>query len=133
MAITFFPKAGMVLMCDFNGCVEPEINKVRPVVIVSPNNLNRPGMCTIVPLSTTAPDPVRNYHYKLRTNPLGTENDAWAKCDLVMSVSFLRLDRIKLGRGKYVTANISMDQVREIRQCAALSFGLTLESDVVPY
>jgi mRNA interferase MazF len=125
MAINFHPKAGMVLMCDFKGCIEPEINKLRPVVVISPSNMTRPGLCTVVPLSTTAPDPVENYHYKLISNPLGGP-ECWAKCDLVTTVAIVRLDRVKLGRGKYITANISMDQVREIRSKAALSFGLNI-------
>lgn len=129
MPINFHPKAGMVLMCDFGDCVSPEINKVRPVVVISPNNMRRPGLCTVVPLSTTAPVPVENYHYKLLSNPLGGEADNWAKCDLVTTVSTKRLDRIKLGRGTYVTGHISMEQVREIRRKAALSFGIDITTE----
>ena len=84
MAITFHPKPGQVLFCDFSGYVFPEIVKTRPVVVVSPSHLARPGLVTVVPLSTTVPDPVRSYHYKLQGNPVpgSTAAETWAKCDL---------------------------------------------------
>ncbi|MGH9958192.1 MAG: type II toxin-antitoxin system PemK/MazF family toxin [Pyrinomonadaceae bacterium] len=65
MPIIFHPKAGAVLMCDFNGFRKPEMIKTRPVVIVSPNHLNRHGLYSVVPLSTTAPNRIEPYHYKL--------------------------------------------------------------------
>lgn len=123
MALLLHPKAGMVLSCDFRGYIAPEIVKRRPVVIISPNHLKRPGLYTVVPLSTTAPDPICNYHYKLKGNPIPGENkEVWAKCDLVATVAFERLDRVKLGRGTYQVGYVSMEQVREIRLCAARSF-----------
>lgn len=129
MAITFHPKAGMILMCDFKGLIAPEIVKTRPVVIISPNSLARAGLCTIVPLSTTAPDPVRSYHYKLPHDPLRNGAENWAKCDLVMSVACSRLDRIKIARGQFITGAISMEHVREIRRLSAHSFGLDIQSE----
>ena len=120
-------------MCDFSGMIKPEITKKRPVVIISPNNLVRKDLCTVIPLSTTAPCPVEKYHYKLPQNPLKNEAETWAKCDLVMSVSVERLDRIKVGRGNYFVANISMDQVRRMRRLASYSFGIdiSLDSDII--
>ena len=125
MSIAFIPKPGYVLMCDFTGYVAPEIIKVRPVVIVSPAHLTRPGLVSIVPLSTTPPNPVEPYHYRLNGNPIpgSSEVEVWAKCDMLATVRLERLDRIKVGRGNYQTANISMDQVRAIRRCVILSLG----------
>jgi uncharacterized protein YifN (PemK superfamily) len=127
VALLIHPKAGMVLSCDFVGYILPEIVKRRPVVVISPNHLTRPGLFTVVPLSTTAPVPICNYHHKLTGNPIPGEGaEVWAKCDLVASVAFGRLDRIKIGRGNYQVGYVSMDQVREIRLCAARSFGVVL-------
>jgi uncharacterized protein YifN (PemK superfamily) len=127
MALSVYPKAGMVVACNFHGYVEPEMIKVRPVVVISPNHLRRPGLCTIIPLSTTAPDPIEPYHYKLAASPFPHEPElAWAKCDMVATVSVLRLDRVKLGRGKYQIYYVSMDTVRAMRRCACLSFGIDL-------
>lgn len=130
MALTIHPKAGMVVVCDFAGYQTPEIVKVRPVVVITPNHLPRPGLCTVVPLSTTAPDPVQPYHYKLIHSPFPHDPaEVWAKCDLVASVSLARLDRVKVERGVYKVFNISMDQVREIRRCCALSLGIDAKAD----
>jgi uncharacterized protein YifN (PemK superfamily) len=125
MALIFHPKAGMVLHCDFSGYVAPEIIKRRPVAIVSPNHLYRPGLFTVIPLSTTPPNPVCRYHYKLSGNPIpGESAEVWAKCDLVATVSIVRLDRIKIARGNYQVGYVSIDQVREMRHCACHSLGV---------
>ncbi len=126
MAITFHPKAGMVLACDFRGYIAPEIVKTRQVVVISPNHLLRPGLCTVVPLSTTAPNTICDYHYRIIGNPVpgDTTPEIWAKCDLVAAVSYDRLDRIKLSRGNYIVGNLSMNQVRAIRLAVARSLGL---------
>lgn len=118
------------MVCDFRGYIAPEIIKTRPVVIISPNHMRRPGLVTVVPLSTTAPDPIEGYHYQLNGNPVpgSNEPEVWAKCDLVATVCVSRLDRVKIGRGNFETGHVSMDQVRQIRRCAALSFGLDLLS-----
>jgi uncharacterized protein YifN (PemK superfamily) len=127
MALQIHPKAGMVVACDFRGYIAPEIVKLRPVVIISPNHINRPNLCTVVPLSTTEPIPFLPYHYLLQGNPLPGQNTVvWAKCDLVATVCFDRLDRVKIGRGSYQIGHISMSQVREIRQCVARSIGIEL-------
>lgn len=125
MALTFFPKPGYVLICDFAGYVAPEMIKVRPVVIVSPAHLNRPGLYMVIPLSTTAPDPVEPYHYKLLGNPVpgSSETEVWAKCDMIATVSAERLDRIRVERGRYERGNVSMDQVRAMRRCVVVSLG----------
>jgi hypothetical protein len=47
-----------------------------------------------------------------------------------MSVSIDRLDRIKIGRGTYFVANVSMDQVREMRKLASYSFGAIIDNQV---
>lgn len=125
MPIKFIPKPGHVLMCNFSGYVAPEIVKVRPVVIVSPAHLVRPGLVSVVPLSTTAPAPVQPYHYRLVGNPIpgSPSTEVWAKCDLVATVRLERLDRVKVGRGDYQSVNVSMDQVRAIRRAIILSLG----------
>ena len=126
--IQFYPKAGMVLMCDFDGYRVPEIVKNRPVVVVSPTRLTRHGLTTVVPLSTTAPSPVQPYHYILEGNPIpGNARLAWAKCDLVATVRYERLDRIRVDRGTYQVGRVSMDQVRAIRNCVAISIGIDLD------
>jgi uncharacterized protein YifN (PemK superfamily) len=125
MALTFHPKAGMVLVCDFRGAIVPEISKVRPVVVISPNHPRRAGLVTVVPLSTTTPEPVRTFHYRLSRHPIPSWSTApWAKCDLVTSVSIERLDRVRLGHGKYGVGHVDEEELRQIRLAAARSFGV---------
>lgn len=126
MAIKFYPKAGMVLVCDFKGYILPEIVKAREVVVISPNDIIRPNLCTVVPLSTTRPNPICNYHYRLIGNPIPGDDaeEIWAKCDMVATVSYDRLDRVRIARGTYAIGTVSMDQVRQIRLAVARSIDL---------
>ena len=91
-------------MCDFNkGFVPPEMVKRRPVVVISHKIRRRADLCTIVALSTTAPEERMPYHGIIRLPERCPEwmrrNDVWVKGDMVYSVSFKRLDLIRLGKG----------------------------------
>ena len=117
----------MVLMCDFTGFIVPEMVKTRPVVIISPNHMNRPGLFTVVPISTTAPRKAEFYHFKFASNPMpGRIGESWAKCDMVVSVARQRLDRIKVSRGKFDVGWVSVPDLGEIRRRAAMSFGVEI-------
>jgi uncharacterized protein YifN (PemK superfamily) len=59
MAIHFHPQRGTIVVCDFRGFEAPEMQKRRPVVVVSPRLRHRDNLCTVVPLSTTAPRTAR--------------------------------------------------------------------------
>lgn len=126
------PDAGAVLKCDFSGFVEPEMHKGRWVVVVSPKDLPRPRLLTIVPLSTTAPDPVEKHHVKLKTvlpHNEGTDIEVWAKCDMVFSASFKRVnlwwrDKSVLGKRVYTPISISDEELAEIRKGILYSVGL---------
>ena len=118
-----------MLICDFSGFKMPEMVKARPVVIVSPNHLIRPGLVTVVPLSTTQPEPVQTYHYRLNGSPIpgNAATEVWAKCDMICCVSLHRIDRVKIHRGNYMVGYVSMEQVKRIRIAAAASFGVTIK------
>ncbi len=125
MAITFHPKAGMILMCDFSGFRAPEMIKTRPVIIISPNHLPRPGLCTVVPMSTTDPEPAQPYHYRFEKNPMPQSNGAaWAKCDMVATVCVSRLDRLKVSRGIFTVRNVTKDELAAIRGCVKYAIGI---------
>src|SRR3972149_4640229 len=98
MALDFHPNAGTLLVCDFSGFKEPEMVKTRPVVVIS-GRRRRVGLVTIVPLSTTAPDPVEDHHHRMDPRSLPGKfavRPTWAKCDMVATVATCRLDRIKI-------------------------------------
>ncbi len=134
MAIQFHPEQGTLVVCDFNGFVLPEMVKRRPAVIVSPRLRTRPGLCTLVPLSTTPPAQVAPYHFKLHvTPPLPPPYDAifhWVKADMLYTVSFARLQMPFLGKdasGKriYDVRVIDKADLRKIQHCILHGIGLT--------
>lgn len=120
MPINFHPRAGTVLHCDFDGYVQPEIIKVRPVVVVC--TMKRPGLVMVVPLSTTQPEKVENHHHRLSRNPIpGDARASWAKCDMVTTVRFARLDRHKTKKRHYIDLTIGIDDLTAIRRCVAIA------------
>lgn len=94
----FYPKLGHVLICDFTrGFVAPEMLKHRPVVVISPGTTHIRKLCTVVPLSTTQPATVMGWHFPLSASPLPetpAHIQVWAKCDMLYTVSFDRLDKL---------------------------------------
>ena len=46
---------------------------------------------------------------------------------MVATVSFERLDRVKLGRGNYQTGAVSIEQVKAIRRAALVALGIDLQ------
>lgn len=91
------PDKGEIVFCDFTPFAAPEMVKRRPCIVISPRMNSRPSICTIVPLSTTAPSPIEGYHCEISLNPLlrapFDNPKAWAKCDMLYTVSITRLDR----------------------------------------
>jgi uncharacterized protein YifN (PemK superfamily) len=127
MGITFAPRRGAILMCDFGPdpsesstypvnapplSMSPEIRKLRRVVVVSTNALNHPhgrepGLCSVVPFSATRPGKVGPWDIFI---PAGSYRsltvDVWAKCASTAQVSHGRLDRVLAGR-TYVQENMT--------------------------
>lgn len=129
--LPYHPKSGEVLRCDYCNLVEPEMAKVRWVVVLSPKFLNRPNLCTVIPLSTSAPRKVEKYHVQLENDPAPNSTPGtivWAKCDMLMTVSFSRLSAFYVGRkdGKrnYVTLEVSGKELGLIKQGALYALGL---------
>lgn len=119
MALKFHPKPGTILVCDYAGFRVPEMVKRRPCVVVSPRLRRRHDLCTVVPLNATPPKPPRPYHHLITLDrPLPHAFDAaamWAKCDMLATVSFARLDLIKVGRRRYIQPTLpagDMDRIR---------------------
>jgi len=134
MAIKTAPALGTILTCDFDqGFREPEMVKRRPVVVVSPQIAWRPGLCTVVALSTTAPDPPRPYHCRLVLDPPLPQpwaSDMWVKGDMIYAIGFHRLDLIRLGRNdetkvrRYRLNPLTAAQLKDVRACVLHGLGL---------
>ncbi len=132
MAITFHPRPGQILLCDFShGFQEPEMVKSnRPVVILTSPIVGRANLVTILALSTRTPTKVMPYHYQVPDNSMPQlgrfqGRDTWVKGDMIYTVGFHRLDLIKLGKrnpkaGKriYFNQRLGREQMKEIYSCA---------------
>lgn len=132
MTIIFHPDPGVVLVCDYAGFKVPEMTKRRPVIVVSPRFRDRDKLCTVVPLSTTAPKRVCPYHCEIVFDPLLPEPynspRMWVKADMLCAVSFERLTLLAAGKdeeGKriYDVRHISDEDLRRVRDCVLMGLG----------
>ena len=133
MTLQFHPKIGAILVCDFSkGFVAPEMVKRRPVIVISPPISQRHRLCTIIPLSTKIPETIRPYHVDLGNLNLPRPFDIgpnWAKCDMIYSVSFDRLELFRKrnaidGKREYDEFFISSENLKKIRAGFLISVGL---------
>ncbi len=106
MAIRFPVGPGTILLCDYSlgGFREPEMVKKRPALVISPRLPYRDGLCAVVPLSGTAPPRAVAYVVRLELEtPLPEpfqQRIWWAKCDMIATVGFARLDLFRTGRDR---------------------------------
>lgn len=132
MPLTYYPSAGEILLCRYDDVViDPEMRKPRPIVVVGPRLRSRARLVAVVPLSTTEPIRIEDFHFRLTLeHPLPQPFDnptMWAKCDMVSSVSLSRLDRFKEphrrgGGRQWRTGRVTAEQLRSVR--AGLLCGL---------
>jgi len=106
MALQHYPGAWRIMMCDFNtGFKEPEMLKRRPVITISKSRNDGAPLCSVVPLSNTPPEVVRDYHYILPKDQmpkyLENEHEQWVKADMLTTVAFFRLTLLWSGRDQH--------------------------------
>lgn len=135
MPLSYYPRLGEVLVCHYgHQAIHPEIGKSRPCVVIGPRLRNRGGLVGVVPLSTTAPPEMCDYHRIIEFNPTmpAPYNSPvmWAKCDLFSNVSLERLDRFKLPAKRYggprtfTTGQLGEDVVAELKRAVLCGLGL---------
>lgn len=105
--------------------------KKRPVVVVGRRSKD---LCVVVPLSTTEPATLRDFHQSVDLSfgpPHLRAGQTWAKCDMLSTVAYWRLDRFfqgrnAAGRRNYRDYQISDDDLRAVRRgiLAALDISL---------
>jgi uncharacterized protein YifN (PemK superfamily) len=106
LAITFAPRRGAILLCDFDmACVPPEMNKRRQVIVVSRREMNHrhakaAGLCTVVPVSATQPASLGPEDVFLPAGRYWSfSRDSWIKCRVLCTLSHDRLDLLlRFGR-----------------------------------
>lgn len=135
MALLYYPNPGEVLLCEYGEkVIPPEMSKRRPVVIVTPRLRRRGELVGVVPLSTTAPDHMEDFHRQLELAqllpPPFDSPVMWAKCDMFSVVARARLDRFKAGRAEgqrqYIAGKLNAEQLKAVK--AGLLCGLGLSS-----
>ena len=134
MTIQFPPVPGDILICDFSsGFRPPEMVKRRPVLVLSPRLRHWDGLCTVVPLSTTAPRRAVPYQC-LVTLPFAPPppfqaTEVWAKADMLATVAFARLDlmrsaRLAGGRRAYLKIRLGDPDLSRVQECVRIALGL---------
>ena len=137
MPLPFYPRAGMLLVCDLTDFKPPEMDKHRPVIIISPRLPHRSDVVTVVPTSTQKPRHSLPFCVQLSKNYHPTEADQpapWAKCDMLMNLSAERLNGFKVGRRKFDHPIVSAEDLERVRRGVlhALGFGNLLETGESP-
>lgn len=127
MAIKFYPRAGQIFIGDFSDLKEPEMTKIRPVIVVSPRLPYRSEIVAVVPISLTAPKHNLPFCYRLSRNYHPQEPDdlpCWAKADMVMNVATRRLEAIKIGRRQYAYPTLTPEDLAGVRHAVLCGLGL---------
>ncbi|WP_458183732.1 type II toxin-antitoxin system PemK/MazF family toxin [Bradyrhizobium sp. 14AA] len=133
MTVIAHPVPGTIVRVDLNeGFREPEMRKRRPCIVLSPPLAGRDFMCTIVPLSTTAPRRPRDYHLKLTLDPPLPEPfenpEMWVKGDIVLTVAFHRLRLLfsgwNSGQRVYDVRILDDGTLEKVRDCVRNGLGL---------
>jgi uncharacterized protein YifN (PemK superfamily) len=135
MGIKYPVGIGTVLLCDYSrgGFQPPEMVKKRPAIVISPRLPHRDGLCTVIPLSADEPDHPVDYVARIEFDePLPYPfpySVFWAKCDMIATVSFERLDlfhteRDQYGKRRYLHPKMSAEELARVRVCVLKAIGL---------
>lgn len=125
-----------ILLCDYSagGFLPPEMVKRRPAIVVSPRLPHRDGLCTVVPLSGSPSGRQLAYEVELRLAaplPHPFQQDVWwAKCDMLATVGFERLDLFRTGRDqdgkrKYLQPKLGRDDFTRIQNGILSALGMS--------
>lgn len=133
LTVVAHPAPGTIVRVDLSqGFRVPEIGKRRPCVVLSPPLPGRDFMCSIVPLSTSDPKRIRNYHTRLTFDPpLPEPYDSpvmWVKGDIVLTVAFHRLRLLfsgwNSGQRVYDVRVLSAEDLERVKVCVRNGLGL---------
>ena len=134
MAIQYSVSPGTIVICDYStGFHVPEMVKRRPAVVISSRLPRRDGLCTVVPMSESAPDHPQLYQCRLElTDDIpGFEGLVkWAKADMLATVGYGRLDLPRTARDKanglrrYLQLKLRPEQLDQVRTCVLHTLGM---------
>jgi mRNA interferase MazF len=135
MGINFPVGPGTVVVCDYDlgGFKAPEMVKKRPAIVISPRLPHRDGLCTVVPIASDPGEREVDYVVRLEFKPAlpypFVYDVAWAKCDMLATVCFDRLnlfhtDRDQYGKRKYLRPRLSATDLQRVRKGVLYAIGL---------
>ncbi|PCJ89923.1 MAG: hypothetical protein COA52_11170 [Hyphomicrobiales bacterium] len=136
MPIREHPPQGSIVCVDYStGFQKPEMVKTRLAIVLSPKMTSRPHLCTIVPLSLTAPSNPMPFN-KLISIPFQLpqswgQHERWIKGDMINAVGFHRINLLRLGKNKagkriYQYQALPDSLFKIVRQCALHGIGLSI-------
>ena len=135
MALMFPVAPGTILRCDYSrgGFQEPEMVKARPAIVISLRLPYRDNLCTLVPISGSHSGRELPYVVRLEFDPPLPDpypyEVAWAKCDMIATVGFQRLDlfrtrRDQTGKRKYLHPKLSVEDFARVQRGVLNALGL---------
>lgn len=133
MTVILHPAPGTIVRVDLsNGFRPPEMVKRRPAIVLSPEISGRPNLCSIVPLSTTAPKHPAPHHCVIKLDPpLPAPYDSpemWVKGDIVLTVAFHRLRLLfsgwDHGQRVYDVRVLDAENLAHVKECVRSGLGL---------
>lgn len=133
MSITAHPQSGTILRVDLSeGFRAPEMVKRRPAIVLSHKIPGRNLLCTIVPLSTSPPNPVFPHHMQITLDPPlpspYKSPSMWVKGDIVLTVAFHRLRLLRHGtqdgQRLYDVRVLDDETMARVRDCVRAGLGL---------
>jgi len=133
MGLQYPPKRGTILICNFHTFRQPEMTKMRPVIVLSPRFNERSDLCTVVACSTTKPNVVMPYHYEYHIDPPLPapcySPIQWVKGDMLYTVSLRRLKfpfsgKDANGKRIYDKRIVPNDILNKIEQCVIFGLGI---------
>ena len=111
------------------------MDKKRAVIVLSPKITLRHHLCTVVSLSTTAPEKVMPYHCQIDINPplpsaKFTSTGIWVKGDMVNAVGFHRLELIRTGKDRfgdrtYYYNRLDEQTLKKVTKCVLHGMGFS--------
>ena len=138
MTLISHPVPGTIVRVDLSeGFRPPKMVKRRPAIVLSPPIPGRKMLCSIVPLSTSAPDIVLPHHMRLRIEPpLPSPYDSpemWVKGDIVLTVAFHRLRHLfrrwDAGQRVYDVRVLDAQTMSAVRSCVRAGLALDLDGE----
>ena len=138
MPLQYPPDRGEVLIGDFEGLRFPEMDKIRPCIVLSPKIQSRSNLATVVCLSTTQPNVIQDYHVELEFNPIFCKKfpspKMWVKGDMVYSLSLSRLTRqhekLENGDRTYTVRILNNADMQKVLRCVLNGIGFKVDENL---